>query len=89
MQPIALDEIHKLLREQLPGAEIFVDGDGYKYQVTVVCDSFANLATLQRHKKVYALLQEPITGGRLHALTIKTFSRQEWQAAGETGRAAN
>lgn len=79
MEPISNRQIHTLIANGLENADISVEGDGYKYQVNVISDEFNDKSTLQRHKLVYALLQEPIAAGQLHALTIKTYTRAEWE----------
>lgn len=72
MEPISNDEITEILRAGLPQSDITVEGDGYQYRVTIVSGLFAGKNTLQRHKLVYALLQNAITEGRLHALSLST-----------------
>lgn len=57
---------------------VAVEGDGYQYQITVVSDLFNDKTRLERQKWVYAQLNDFITTGRLHALTIKTWTKEEW-----------
>ncbi|PJD96887.1 MAG: BolA family transcriptional regulator [Legionella sp.] len=55
-----------------------VDGDGYKYQITIVSDLFSNKSKVARQQWVYAQVKELITSGMLHALTINTWTIKEW-----------
>ena len=55
-----------------------VDGDGYKYQITVVSDVFLDKSKVARQQWVYAQLNDLITTGRLHALSMKTWTKEEW-----------
>lgn len=75
----------KVMAEQLanafPDEHTAFDGDGYKYEATVVSTSFEGASTLARHKRVYAALDSFIKSGELHALTVKTYSPAEWDAA--------
>jgi acid stress-induced BolA-like protein IbaG/YrbA len=76
MQP---QDIQKMIEAAMPGAQVTVTGDGYKNEAVVVSDTFKDLSTLQRHKAVYATVNEKIASGELHALTIKTYTPEEWQ----------
>ncbi len=55
-----------------------VEGDGYQYQLTIVTDIFLNKSKVARQQWVYAQLKELITSGALHALTMKTWTQEEW-----------
>ena len=67
---ISNEDVSQLIQSTFPDAVISVDGDGYKYEATVVCKSFEGLNTLKRHQAVYASVNSAITSGDLHALTI-------------------
>ncbi|HRD69643.1 MAG: BolA/IbaG family iron-sulfur metabolism protein [Legionella sp.] len=72
------EEIEQRLKNIDHVSYVKVDGDGYKYQVTVVSDHFLNLSKVARQQWVYAQLNDFITTGRLHALTMKTWTQEEW-----------
>ncbi len=55
-----------------------VEGDGYHYHLTIVSDTFVGKSRVARQQWVYAQLKEYITSGRLHALTMKTWTQEEW-----------
>jgi stress-induced morphogen len=62
-------------------AEVLVNdpnGDGYHFEVVVVSDDFKALSRIQRHQKVYGLLQEEFKQA-IHALTLKTYTQEEWE----------
>ena len=69
---LATDEIKKRIEQGIPGARVEVTGDGYKYEATVVSEQFRNLNTMKQHQMVYATVNELITSGELHALSLKT-----------------
>ncbi len=79
MQPTSNEEVYQALEQGLSATKIDVSGDGYNYQATVVSEEFENLNKVKRHQKVYALLKEYITSGQLHALTINTFTPEEYE----------
>ena len=67
---ISNEEVIALIKQGIPEAEVTVEGDGYKYETTVISDTFEGLNTLKRHQAVYAAVDSAITSGDLHALTI-------------------
>jgi acid stress-induced BolA-like protein IbaG/YrbA len=74
---ISNEAVEKLILEKMPDAQVKVTGDGYKYQAMVVSDVFAGLSLLKRHQAVYAALNDAITSGELHALTITAKTPDE------------
>ena len=74
---ISNEEVTKLIEASFPDATISVDGDGYKYETTVVSEEFAGLNTLKRHQAVYAAVNSAITSGESHALTITAKTPEE------------
>ena len=77
--PISNEEAQSLIETAMPSAQVIVNGDGYKYEATVISPEFEGLNTIKRHKLVYAALGDVITGGTLHALTIKAKTPSEYQ----------
>ncbi|ASQ45524.1 BolA family protein [Legionella clemsonensis] len=56
-----------------------VEGDGYHYQLTIVSDAFLGKSKVARQQWVYGKLKEYITSGSLHAVSMKTFTKEEWE----------
>jgi len=56
-----------------------VNGDGYHYQLTIVTDAFVGKSKVARQQWVYAQLKDYITTGSLHALSMKTWTKAEWE----------
>lgn len=54
-------------------------GDGYHYQLTIVSEVFLGKTKVARQQWVYAKLKDYITSGSLHALTMQTFTKAEWE----------
>jgi stress-induced morphogen len=76
---IAPEEIRSRLLEALPGAEVTVrdlTGTADHYEVTVVTEEFKGRSLLERHRMIYAPLQD-VLGGALHALSLKTIAPGE------------
>ena len=56
-----------------------VTGDGYHYSLTIVSDAFLGKSKVARQQWVYAQLKDFITTGSLHALSMKTWTKAEWE----------
>ena len=56
-----------------------VKGDGYHYQLTIVADVFLGKSKVARQQWVYSQLKDYITTGSLHALSMKTWTKNEWE----------
>lgn len=76
---ISNEQLEQQLRE-LPGVTyVAVRGDGYHYQLVIVSDVFMNKSKVARQQWVYKQLKEYISAGSLHALTMKTWTEEEWE----------
>jgi len=65
----------------IEGSEATVSGDGSHFDAVVVSEAFAGKSPVQKQKMVYAPLNEHITSGELHALSIKAYTPAEWEKA--------
>lgn len=74
---ISNENVEKLIREGVENADVAVSGDGYKYEARIVSVAFEGLNTMKRHQMIYAILNDVITSGELHALTIKAYTPDE------------
>jgi acid stress-induced BolA-like protein IbaG/YrbA len=72
-----MDYFSDLVEQAIAGAQAEITGDGSKFEARVVSDDFEGLSTLKRHKMVYAVLDEHIKSGAIHALTIKAYTQSE------------
>jgi len=75
MQPEA---IRDLIEAGLPDSEADVEGDGAHFNAIVVCPVFTGKSRLQRQQLVYDTVRPQLLDGTLHALSIKTFTPEEW-----------
>lgn len=76
---VSNEQLERQLSER-PGVEhIEVSGDGYHYQLVVVTDDFIGKSKVQRQQWVYKELKNYITEGQLHALSMKTWTKEEWE----------
>lgn len=54
-----------------------VVGDGQHFEAVVVSDAFVGKTRVQRHQMVYQTLGDRMRA-EIHALSMKTFTPQEW-----------
>lgn len=64
-----------------------VVGDGQHFEAVVVSAAFAGQSRVRRHQLVFETLGERMRG-EIHALSIKTYTPEEWQSAARQGPAA-
>ncbi|QIW16557.1 BolA family transcriptional regulator [Pasteurellaceae bacterium RH1A] len=68
-----------LLNSDLALDEVHVQGEGSHYGVIAVSDSFASLSKVKQQQMIYAPLTELFSTNAIHALTIKTFTKEQWK----------
>ncbi|AJA94314.1 MULTISPECIES: BolA family iron metabolism protein IbaG [Klebsiella] len=71
-------EIQTVLMNALSLQEVHVSGDGSHFQVIAVGEMFDGMSRVKKQQSVYAPLMEYIADNRIHALSIKAFTPQEW-----------
>lgn len=56
----------------------YFPGKESHFKVTIVSDEFQGLRLVQRHQKVYGLLSDLLSPGKIHALAIHAYTTNEW-----------
>jgi len=74
-------DIRQLIAEHLACEHLVVDGDGHHWYAVIVSTSFEGKRQIQRHQLVYATVREHMESEALHALSMKTFTPDEWEQA--------
>ncbi|MCG8381422.1 MAG: BolA/IbaG family iron-sulfur metabolism protein [Gammaproteobacteria bacterium] len=75
-----MDYFSNQVEKEIDGSKATITGDGSKFEALVIADAFSGQPTIKRHKMVYAVLNEHISSGAIHALTIKAYTPDEWAA---------
>lgn len=75
------EDVQKMIKTGLPDCEVKVTGDGSHFEAVVIGEVFDGLSLVKKQQKVYATLGDKITSGEVHALTIKTFTAEEYAKA--------
>ncbi len=74
-------EIKQLVEASINAQTVEVSGEGTMFDVTVVSNDFEGKLPVKKQQMVYASVNDKISSGEIHALTIKTFTEKEWQTA--------
>lgn len=74
-----VSEIEKLINDAIKLDELHVTFDGSQCKVIAIADVFGELSRVKRQQAISAPLAEVINGGAIHAITIKTFTTEQWQ----------
>lgn len=73
-----MEYFSNLVESAIADSRADIAGDGSKFEARVVSDTFEGMPTIKRHKMVYAVLDEHIKSGAIHALSIKAYTNAEW-----------
>jgi len=76
---VEVSEIEKLINDALTLDELHVKFDGSQCTIIAVADFLGELSRVKKQQAVYAPLTQVINEGKIHAVTIKTFTTAVWQ----------
>ncbi|MBS3954102.1 MAG: Grx4 family monothiol glutaredoxin [Methylomicrobium sp.] len=77
-QVITHAEVEQLVKSGFSDATILIEGEGCNLSITVISQQFQALPLVKKQQGVMAVLTEPLSSGRLHAVTLKTYTPEEW-----------
>ena len=81
---ISPSQVEAMIQAALPDAQISVQSqDGEHFDVTVVSSQFANKGLVQQHQLVYRAVQQAMSSEAIHALALKTYTPESWQATSQ------
>lgn len=72
-------QIENLIRENVELDELHVAFDGSQCKIIAVADFFETLSRVKKQQTLYKPLQPFINDGSIHAVSIKTFSTEQWK----------
>jgi len=76
-----ISELVELIQGAIPEAEVFLrdlTGDGNHFDAVVVSDLFIGKSRIEQQKMVMKPM-EHLFNGPLHALALKTYTKDAWQ----------
>lgn len=72
------ESIKQNIEQGMTVTHLTVVGDGQHFEAVVVSEEFAGKSRVQRHQRVFQTLGDRMRE-EIHALSMKTFTPQEWQ----------
>ena len=78
--PMDPEEIKRLIEQSLEDARVSVTGDGRHFEAVVVSEAFAGKGMIAQHRLVYAALGDRFDTEAVHALSLKTYTPEQWRA---------
>lgn len=84
MSAITPSQVKAQIEAGIPGAIVQITdltGGGDHYQAVVVSELFAGKSLIQQHQLVYSTVREAMASEAIHALALKTYTPETWQAA--------
>ncbi|ADD79666.1 BolA family protein [Candidatus Riesia pediculicola] len=72
-------KIQEILNDALKPQMVFVTGNQSYFKIFIVDDIFKKMNSVQRQRRVYEVLTKYIKDGSIHALSIYTYSVNEWK----------
>jgi len=76
---MTLEDLQSFLQPFFPSSQkITCTGSLYHVVVTIVDPIFEEISTLKRHQQIYKALTPLLQDQTLHALTLKTYTPQEY-----------
>ncbi|OLP19004.1 hypothetical protein BST81_07190 [Leptolyngbya sp. 'hensonii'] len=85
---VSPDQVEAMIKASIPDAQVTIQdltGGGDHFQVTIVSPLFEGKGLVQQHQLVYAALQQAVSSEAIHALSLKTYTPQRWEAAVQGG----
>jgi len=73
------ESIQNNIAQGMTTEHLSVVGDGQHFEAVVVSNEFEGKNRVQRHQLVYGTLGDRMRD-EIHALSMKTFTPQEWQS---------
>ena len=80
---ISPEQVQTMIQERLANAEVKVVGDGQHFEAIIVSPDFAGKTRVKQHQLVYGALQSELASETIHALSLKTYTPEAWQASGQ------
>ena len=78
-ETLSTRDIEQLVQQGIPDTKVLVEGEGCDLLIIVVSEQFTDLALVKKQQVVMATLKEPLASGKLHAVSVKAYTPNEWQ----------
>ncbi|MDO9106088.1 MAG: Grx4 family monothiol glutaredoxin [Methylovulum sp.] len=76
---LSVGEVTALVKQGVEDADVIVEGEGCDLVITVISTQFIDLPLVKKQQLVMATLKGPLASGKLHAVSVKAYTPDEWQ----------
>ncbi len=79
-----IEQIQSTIQQAIPDARIAIidpQNDGQHFEAYVVSASFEGLPLVRQHQMVLNSLKNEFAGNVVHAVALKTFTPEKWEAS--------
>jgi len=76
---VSPEDVKRYIEQGLACDPVEVAGDGHHFEAVIVSPAFRGKSRVQQHQLVYRALGERMHE-EIHALSIQTFSPEDWAA---------
>jgi len=66
------------LKQAFSDAHVELNSDGSHFNVIVVSDDFEGVRPVKKQQMVYAVLNDYIASGAMHAVNMQLFTKAQW-----------
>jgi acid stress-induced BolA-like protein IbaG/YrbA len=77
---ISTQQVKDAIQAKFPEAKVEVAGDGEHFEAIVVATDFAGVTKVKQHQMIYGAIQEELASEAIHAISLKTYTPEDWQA---------
>ncbi|HEY9666375.1 MAG TPA: BolA family transcriptional regulator [Coleofasciculaceae cyanobacterium] len=80
---ISLEQVEAMIKAEIPDARVQVQdltGGGDHLQAIVVSSQFEGKSRVKQHQLVYEALRQAMETEAIHALALKTYTPEAWNA---------
>ncbi len=75
---ITTEQISDIIAAKISDADIEIIGGDGKYQIRVIADIFNGLNSVKRQQSIYRIINEHISSGAIHAVSMLLFTHEEY-----------
>jgi monothiol glutaredoxin len=77
-ESLTAGEVEQFVHQGIPDAKVLVEGVGCDLLIIVISEQFTDLALVKKQQLVLATLKQPLASGKLHAVSVKAYTPNEW-----------
>ncbi len=82
---VTVEDIQRKIESGIEGAQVMVRLEGNKCLLAVAAQAFEGMRSVKKQQLVYGCLNDLISSGDLHAVTMQTYTPSEWDTQKKLG----